>query len=206
MFTQEDDLRIPGLEEALRRDLEMDMAEQVDRACFLGDNAASEASADIVGLNTAANVVEGSLTQALKIKGAGVLAAFAALIDGKHATMAGDLNVVLSVGAYRLWLSTLANTGASVDTTILEFLRRAGIETAARGDIETATTNNKWAAFVGRGKSIAGAGVAAVWSNGRLIRDEVTKAASGEVALTLQYSWNFGLPRPTNFARLKFVT
>ena len=51
------------------------------------------------------------------------MSAFAALIDGKHATMGSELRTVLSVGAQRLWMSTLANTGAAVDTTIAEFLR-----------------------------------------------------------------------------------
>ena len=205
VFSMEDNLRVPGLDAALRRDLEMDMTESVDRAIFEGDDTATTAANDIVGLVSAANVVEQTITQAAKVKGAGTLAAFAALIDGKHASMTADLNVVLTVGAYRLWLATLANTGAAVDTTILEFLRRAGIETAARGDIEAATTDGKFGAFVGRGRGIAGAAVAAVWENGRLIRDEITKAASGEVALTLQYAWNFALPRPSNFARIKFV-
>ena len=74
-----------------------------------------------------------------KSKGANVLSAFASLIDGKHATMASELRTVLSVGAHRLWLSTLANTGNSVDTTISEFLRRAGgIEMASRDAIKKA--------------------------------------------------------------------
>ena len=132
VFSMEDNLRLPGLEAALRRDLEMNMTESVDRAIFEGDDSASTAANDITGLTTAADVVEQTITQANKVKGSNVLAAFAALIDGKHASMTSDLNVVLTVGAYRLWLSTLANTGAAVDTTILEFLRRAGIETAAR--------------------------------------------------------------------------
>ena len=205
VFSMEDDLRVPGLEQALRRDLEMEMVEGVDRAIFIGDDSATTAANDITGFTTAANVVEQEIAQADKAKGSKVLEAFANLIDGKHASMASDLNVVWTVGAYRLWMAALANTGTSVDTTVLEFLRRAGIEGAARGDLETATTAGKFGAIVGRSRGIAGAAVAAVWANGRLIRDEITKAASGEVALTLQYAWNFALPRATNFARIKFV-
>ena len=53
---------------------------------------------------------------------------------------------------------------------------------------------------------IDGAGVAAVWDAGELIRDPYTDAAKGTVHLTLCWLWDFGLPRPENFQRLKFVT
>ena len=76
----------------------------------------------------------------------------------------------------------------------------------AREALSDATTNNKFAGYVGLGRGIEGAGVAAIWSAGELIRDPYSGAASGEVALTLSYLWNFGLVRASNFARLKFVT
>ena len=151
-------------------------------------------------------MVEEEITQDKKIKGADVLAAFAALIDGKHATMGSELLTVLSVGAQRLWLATLANTGASVDTTIAEFLRRAGIELSSLVAVSTtATTAGKFGAFVGRGRGLEGAGVAAVWSDGMLIVDPYSGAKSGEIQLSMNTFWAFGLPRPSNFARLKFV-
>ena len=151
VFSREDDLRNPGLQDALTRDLRMALVDAVDLAVFEGDADANEDGADITGLQTATDVVEEEMTQAQKVKGVDVLTAFAALIDGKHATMGSDLKTVLSVGAQRLWMSTLANSGAAVDTTIEEFLRRAGIATTSRGGIDTATTAGKFGAFVGRG-------------------------------------------------------
>ena len=205
VFSREDDLRNPGLQDALTRDLRMALVDAVDLAVFEGDTGANEDPADITGLETAANVVEEEITQAKKIKGADVLGAFAALIDGKHATMGSDLRTVLSVGAQRLWMSTLANTGNAADTTISEFLTRAGIGLSSRGGIDTTTTAGKFGAFVGRGRGIEGAGVAAVWSDGMLIVDPYSSARSGEIQLSMNTFWNFGLPRPANFARLKFV-
>ena len=206
VFSREDDLRNPGLQSALERDLRMALVDAVDLAIFEGDTGADEDTADITGLQTASHVVEEELTQAKKIKGTDVLTAFAALIDGKHATTGSDLRVVLSVGAQRLWMSTLANSGNSVDTTISEFIRRAGIETSSRGGIDTATTNGKFGAFVGRGRGIEGAGLAAVWSDGMLIVDPYSSARKGSIELTMNTFWAFGLPRPSNFARVKFVT
>ena len=76
----------------------------------------------------------------------------------------------------------------------------------ARGEIETATGNGKFGAFIGRSRGIEGAAVAPVWEAGELIRDPYSGAGKGEVALTLCYLWAFGLLRPSNFARVKFVT
>ena len=129
----------------------------------------------------------------------------AELIDGKAAMMPGDLKAVLAVGANTLWSHTLANTGASVDTTIAEFLRRFGLNWMTRGEIEPATASGDFGAFVGLGRGLDGAGVAAVWEAGSLIRDVYSGAAKGEVALTLSYLWDFGIPRASNFARIKFA-
>ena len=205
VFSREDDLRNPGLQIALTRDLRMAVSDAVDLAVFEGDTGANEDTADITGLDTAADVVEQTITQALKVKGANVLSTFAAMIDGKHATSGSDLRVVLSVGAQRLWMSTLANSGNAADTTISEFLTRAGIGFSARGGINTATTAGTFGAFVGRSRGIEGAGVAAYWSDGMLIVDPYSSARSSEIRLSLHTFWAFGLPRPSNFARLKFV-
>ena len=201
----EDTARIPGLESALTRDFRMALAEGIDRAIFLGDDGATGTDADIVGLQTATGVVEKTITQANKVKGSNVLELFAELIDGKAAMTPADLKTVLSVGANTLWSAQLANTGASVDTTIAEFLRRFGLGWVTRGDIETATAADDFGAFLGLGRGLDGAGVAAVWEAGELIRDPYSGAAKGEVALTLCYLWDFALPRASNFARVKFV-
>ena len=203
VFSIEDAARIPGLESALTRDLRMALTEGVDRAIFLGDATGTGVTANIVGLNTATTLTEISVTQANKIKGPESLAAFTGLVDGIHANGLGDLNVVAAVGAWRLWENTIINSAAE-NQTLAGFLRMAGLAWSARGEISAVTTANAWAAFIGRRMGIDGAGVAAVWDAGELIRDPYTKAASGEVALTLCYLWDFGLPRKSNFARIKF--
>ena len=48
--------------------------------------------------------------------------------------------------------------------------------------------------------------MAAVWSAGSLIRDPYSGADSGEVGLTLNYLWDFKIPRTSNFRRLKYVS
>ena len=205
VFSEEDAMRLPGLEEALRRDLNMALMEGVDRAIFLGDTGANENTADITGLTTLADLTEKTITQANKVKGPGTLTAFLELVDGIHAAGLGDLNTVATVGAYRLWESTVANEAAE-NQTVAGYMRAAGLSWGVRGGIEDATGNGKFGAFVGRGRGIEGAGVAAIWNSGMLIRDPYTGAAKGETALTLSYFWNVGYPRKASFARVKFVT
>ena len=73
-----------------------------------------------------------------------------------------------------------------------------------RGELAATTAADDFAAFVGLGRGLDGAGVAAIFEAGELIRDPYSGAAKGEVALTLCYLWDFGLPRAENFARLKY--
>ena len=204
VFSIEDAARIPGLESALTRDLRMALVEGVDRAIFLGDAGATGTSADITGLQSAA-ITETTIKQEDKVKGPETLGAFTGQVDGIHAMGLGDLRVVASVGAWRLWENTIINSTAD-NMTLAAFLRMAGLSWMSRGEIDTATLNGDFGAFIGLGRGLEGAGVAAVWEAGELLRDPYTGAAKGEVALTLSYLWNFDLPRPSNFSRIKFVT
>ncbi len=205
VFSIEDDSRIPGLEESIRRDLAMALTEGIDRAMFVGEAGANEDNGDITGLTTATGVTEKEITQANKTAGASVIQAFAELIDGIHATMPSDLRTVMAVPAGQLWQYTPANTGTTVDTLIGEYLRRFGLQWRIRDGIATDTAANSFGAIVGLARGLEGAAVCPVWESGTLIRDPYSRAAQGEVALTLSYMWNFGLIRASNFARVKFV-
>ena len=205
LFNVEDSARLPGLEDALTRDLRAAVVDAVDKAIFLGDATADPDAGDVVGLNTA-SIGETELTQSEAGAGTSVLSAFADFIDGQYALTAADVNMVFSVGANTYWMSRLVRTGSAVDTTILEFIKRAGFSWSVRGDIADAITNLNFGVFAGLSRGIAGAAVAAVWDAAQLIRDPYSNAAKGEVALTINHLWAFGVPRTANFKRIKFVT
>ena len=204
VYSIEDAARLPGLSDALRRDLGMALTDAIDIAIFVGDAGANTNAADIAGLSTIANVTEVTLTQAAKIMADDTLKAFSDMVDGRHAMNMADLNIVASVGSYRLWMSTIH--AATVDNqTIAQFLSMSGLSYGSRAGIDTDTDADAYGAFVGRARGIDGAGVAAVWSAGQMIVDEITGADQGEVKLTLNYLWDFDLPRASNFARLKYA-
>ena len=203
VFSEEDAHRLPAVEEALRRDLSMALAEGVDRTVFLGDTGANEDSADITGLATATGVIDKELTQAQKATATDTLQVFMELIDGKHAVSPDDLRIVMATGANAYWRSRLAVTEDA--TSQAAFMIDNMLRWTTRGDLADDTAANDWAAFVGRNRGINGAAVAAIWDSGAFIRDPYSSAASGKVSLTLSYYWALVLPRASNFARVKFV-
>ena len=158
VFTTEDAARLPGLEEALRRDLAMALTYGVDKAIFVGDSGATPNTADITGLTTAAGVVEQTVKQADKIKGTETLEAFSNLVNGIEAAGYDDLNIVASIGAWRLWESTAMPDPVTTGQTIAQFMRESGLSFTARGDWENATGNNKFGALIGRARGLDGAG------------------------------------------------
>ena len=204
IYSMEDDLRLPGLADAIQRDMRMAMTERIDHTIFVGDSGANENAADITGLQTA-GIAEVTLTQANKVKGDKILELFANLIDGQYAAGESDLRIVSSVGSSRLWMSTIQNV-ATENQTIAQFLRASGLTWTTRGGIDTNTADGDFGAYVGLGRGIAGAGVAAVWNQAQLIRDPYSSANKGEVQLTLSYYWGLKFPRTANFKRLKYVS
>ena len=204
-YSIEDDLRLPGMADAIERDMRAAMAEDVDRTIFLGDSGANENVADIAGFNTYTGVGESTLTQTNKIKADETLKVFLTQLDGIYAASLADLRIVASKGANTMWYSTIH--AAAVDNqTIAQFLMASGMAWTMRGAIEDNTANGDFGAFMGLARGIEGAAIAAVWDAGQLVRDPYTNAKSGEVELTLNYLWNFKVVRTANFKRLKFVT
>ena len=202
-YSIEDVARLPGLADAILRDMRNQIVDGVDRAIFLGA-AATGTEADIAGLNTLA-ITEKTLTQTNKVKADETLKVFAELIDGQYAASPADLRIVVSEGINQLWMTTIHNSAAS-NQTVAQFLRESGLSWTVRGDIETNTANGDFGAFVGLGRGLAGAGVAPHWMNGTLISDPYSSSDTGEVHLSLTTLWNFGLARAANFKRLKLVT
>ena len=204
IYSVEDHARVPGLSDAILRDMREGIVEKVDRTIFRGDATANEDTADIAGLETLV-IGEETITQTNKVKADKTLEAFLSFVDGIYAASLSDLSVVAAVGANTLWYSTIHNSAADNETTA-RFLMAAGLSWMVRGHIESATTNGKFGAFVGLARGMAGAGVAPVWNRGELVRDPYSSANKGEVKLTLNWLWNFGLPRTANFKHIKFVS
>ena len=203
IYSIEDNARLPGMADAIERDMRAAIVASVDLACFNGDAGANENVADVTGLATA-SITETTITQADKVDAFETVAAFAALIDGLHASTPADLNIVSTVGANTLWMSTQAN--ANRNETVAQVLAGNGLSWMARGGIAADSDADEFGAFVGLARGMEGSGIAAVWNSGELVRDPYSNADTGEVKLTLNYLWQLAFPRTANYKRIKFVT
>ena len=204
IYSIEDDARLPGIASAIERDMRMAMVESVDLAVFNGDGGANENTADIVGMKTA-GIAEATLTQTNKVKADETLEFFLEYVDGQYAASLADVRIVSSVGTNVLWYGSIHNSAAD-NQSIAQFLMASGLTWTARGGIDANTGNGKFGAYIGLARGVDGAGIAAVWEQGQLIRDIYTGASKGEVQLTLSYLWQLAFPRTDSFKRLKFVT
>ena len=204
VYSVEDAARLPGLADAIRREMADALVDGIDKAIFLGATTAGT-EADVHGFATASNIGEPTLTQANKIKGPNTLEAFTDQVDGKHASGPGDIRVVAAQGAYKLWSSTIVAAAVS-NQTIAGFLQENGISFDVRGDIESNSANNDFGAFMGLARGIEGAAILAVWAQGNLVSDPYSSASQGEIKLVMNTLWNFAIVRTANFKRLKFVS
>ena len=204
IYSIEDDTRLPGIASAIERDMRMAMVESVDKAVFNGDGGANENTADITGMKTA-GITEATLSQSNKVKADETLKFFLAYVDGQYAASLSDVRIVASVGTNVLWYGSIHNSAAD-NQSIAQFLMASGLSWTARGGIDAATGNGKFGAYIGLARGVEGAGIAAVWDQGQLIRDPYTGATKGEVQLTLSYLWQLAFPRTDSFKRLKYVT
>ena len=203
IYSIEDDMRLPGLADGIERDMRMAIVDSVDIACFNGDDTATGTDADIVGMQTA-SITETTLTQAKKILAFDTIEEFADMVDGKYSASMGDLNIVASVGANKVWLATQANTNRN--ETMAQIMMGNGLTWTTRGGIDPNSAAGDFGAYIGLNRGIDGSGIAAVWESGQLTRDIYgDHATKGEVALTLNYLWALAFPRPANYKRLKFV-
>ncbi|MDE0033306.1 MAG: hypothetical protein OXU75_09260 [Deltaproteobacteria bacterium] len=203
-YAIEDDARVPGLEAALLRDMRMALTERVDWTIFNGDDGATPNDGDVDGIFGLADVDETDVTQADKAS-TGILAAFTNLLDGLYAVVPSDLRVVASVGADRLWRSSIVNSAAE-NQTVARFLAENGVMYRSRAGIDTATADGDYAAAVGLQRGIAGALKCAMWPSARIIRDPYTGADDGQVKLTIHALWCPAYVRKDNLKVLKFVT
>ena len=206
IYSIEDELRLPGMADAIERDMAMATVESMDKAIFNGANGANEDVGDITGLRTHADVDETTVTQTNKVKGDELLQDFLAFVDGKYALSMADVRVVASVGSNVLWGGTV-HAATVENQTVAAFLRANGVTWTTREGIDTNTANGDFGAYIGLARGVDGAGVAPIWNRAQIIRDTYgDHATKGEVGLTLNTFWNFDLPRAANFKRLKYVT
>ncbi len=197
VFRIEDSMITAGLESALREDLALSVGDALD-AQLIGAG-----SADVRGfLATAAN---GGIAD---YADPGAVVTFAAAaeqaargVDGKYAGSESECTWVIGTATYQK-LAALIQANDSTSAT--ERLRRLLRDFMASANIPGAASDIQQGIIGKMGAPDGGMNaVCPLWEGLRLIRDEVTKAAEGQIAVTAVALHNFAILRSDAFVRTK---
>ena len=168
-YSREDRARFRNMDAALRQNLSDGLADGLDKQIISGTN----------GLLTGTNLPNHNHTAVTTF--ANYIKQFVhGRIDGRYASMASDLRVVMGAAGYGHAGEVYRNT--TVDRTALDRLMElvSGVRVSAH--VPALNSDNRQNQIIRRGN--ARAMVAPVWEGVTLIPDEITKAANGQIVIT----------------------
>ena len=199
VYRVEDKTRLVGLGEALRADLTGALGEALDAATLNGDGSGVNPTGFFAALDTPDDPSEASGM-------ADLLAAAAAAVDGRYALTLRDVRSLVGKATYGLAASTLTAAGMlSAADYLSQF--SGGYRTSALIPGPDASHHQAGLTYKG-GPGMGSHAVCPMWSAAgpRVIMDEVTRAASGEEALTILMLYNFKVLRADAYAETRFQT
>ena len=196
-FRVEDAMTTMGLESALREDLSRAISDQLDAQVVGAGDArvrgflATAAHGGLADYADPGDVVTFGAAAEQAARG----------VDGKYAGAESELSWVIGVASYAK-LAGLIQSNDSVSAT--ERLRRLLADFMASANVPAAASNVQSGILAKLGAADAGMNaVAPIWEGLRLVRDEVTNAAEGKIAVTAVALHNFKVLRPAGFVRTK---
>ena len=172
-ITLEDLAVFPQLEDALRRDLPRSLAHRVNAQVVNGSGSAPQLKSLRSQITAAGDETTTETFQSYLTKSA-------AYVDGRFAGTLAEIRQVVGITTY----ANASGLYSARDLSAADALsqRSAGFR-AVTTDFVPAKSGNLQTGIVRRGAQPMSA-AAALWSGVRLIRDEVTAAAKGEIVIT----------------------
>ena len=169
-YSREDRARFAGMDQALRQNLSMALADALDREVISGANGL------LTGVNLPNHNVAAITDFALYLSGLAY-----GRIDGTYAAMTPDLRIVMGAGTYAHAGSVYRNN--SVDRNALDRLMEitSGVKVSAH--VPAVSSAHKQNAVIARGMGLRHM-TAPIWEGVTLIPDEVTLADKGEIKVT----------------------
>ena len=196
-FRIEDSMITMGLDGALQEDLSRAMSDQLDAQLVgLGDPRirgflATEAHGGLADYEDPTAVVTFAAAAEQAARG----------VDGKYAGGEDELSWVLGVTSYAKLAGLIQ---ANDSTSATERLRRLLRDFMASANIPAAASSIQSGILAKLGAADSGMNaVCPIWEGLRLIRDEVTQAAAGQIQITAVALHNFKVLRPEGFVRTK---
>ena len=186
-ITGELEMLVPGIESALRNDVSMAMASEMESQILTGDGTAPNVAGIKQGLTATTNPT--AVTSWTDYASLAVSS-----VDGSWANSPQDVQILLPIQALTYGATLWAATPAEY-MNALEALRKNSRGVLASAHLPNAKGAGGVDAKVADGIAIRAGGrpyaCRAVWSGVRFIRDEVTKASRGITRLTAVAFWDF---------------
>ena len=186
-----------GLESALREDLSRAISDQLDKQVVGLGNArvrgflATNANGGLADYADPADVVTFAAAAEQAARG----------VDGKYAGSEAECAWVVGVSTYAK-LASLIQSNDSTSAT--ERLRRLLADFMASANIPAVASTIQSGILAKLGAADSGMNaVCPVWEGLRLVSDEVTNAAEGQINVTAIALHNFRVLRPDGFVRTK---
>ena len=167
-YSREDKARFAGMDSALRENLSTGLADGLDLAILSGTNGLFTGT-NLPNNNQTTNDTFDSYLNNLCWN----------QIDGRYASMASDLAIVVGAATLEDLGQTYRNT--SVDRSALDRLMELTSGVRVSSHVPAPATNRQ-NAVIRRGMSMTA--VAPVWEGVTIIPDEVTKAKAGQIVIT----------------------
>ena len=209
LFAKEDAARLgPAVfEDALRSDMRMSLATQMDDELINGVDDSSNAEV-IEGLLEAVTPkqIGGAADAAITGASEGKAIADGVLgtIDGKYAMQSSDLKYIANAALFAhfktLGLEIGQTAGDKTNVPLSTFFEAEKVMGMAAGHIgEISGAAGESYIIISRARGLMGAACHAVWDSVEIVRDPYTGASSGQVALTLCMLHNFKVLRDDNY-------
>ena len=197
LFRQEDLARMgDALETALRADMAQSIGDAMDAAILTGDGTAPNPSGF---LDTSSGPLTIPADAGTLADFAAVIAAVASGVDGKFAHNLMQVRGLVNPAAYAHAAALFTTSGDASGADYL--VRRAG-GFRASANMPAVASNNATGLLYRSGAAGASAAMP-VWSGVRILRDDLTRAAHGEVAVTANAMFGFAVLRSAAYAAFK---
>ena len=205
LFEQADVHRIPMLEDKMRADLRLALADGMANEIING--SADGTSIDGILDGVTPLQIDGTADAAISsvTTPSSFIGGVVGLVDGIHALDLSDIRALLSPEAYAFFMNNYDSTGNALRGPVLGNLRSAvyGIQSRATdhlGEIPGNGNSGEHYCIFSLQRGLMGAVAMPVWEQGQIIVDPYSKAAEGRVRLTLNAYWNLKVLRASNFA------
>lgn len=188
------------LEESLRMDMVAAIGEAIDKGTLSGDGTAPNPSGFLDASGGPLTIPSADPSAALTF--VDVINAAAEAVDGRYAVNLAQVRTLLNGDAYGTAAAAFTTAG---EISGADYLMRNSGGIRASGNMP-ATASNIALGLNYRSGAMGASAVCPMWQGVQIYRDESTRIAHGEIALTAVALYNFAVLRPGAFRVFKVKT